>query len=637
MTVVCSEGQDGGRSADQRPVARQRAASPMTSATSVCTSTRRNAGPGAVERGRRCARAAPGFDGSTRSTTSRSMLDEQRRDVSRQSRVPGSMASPTRSTARRRPPGRSRRRSATRATLARCVAGAASGEVGVLAAGRDEHLVARSSWTGVRVPSAATATSASATVVPVRTSENSRNDVSGHASSPDSCDQEQDDDRADGDPCARAPLPPRSTRAAVRSSTASRSRVAVRPRLPAWPPDGASGRRRRGRVIRSNGVPRAEVVVVGSGPNGLAAAVTCARAGLRVTVLEAQPTVGGGARTLDLGLADGLVHDICSAVHPMAWASPFFAGVRPARARRRAALARACPSRSRCPTAAPGSPTGRLDRTVDGLGIDGGAWRSLVGGSPSTTSTRSPSRSATSGRSRPACCPVASRLPRAFGLAVLEQGTRAWDRRFVDDVAPALLTGVAAHAITPLPVARRRRDRAAARRRSGTPGDGWPIPRGGSGAITAALVADLRRARGRGRHRPPRGARRRTCRPRTATCSTPRRARSSSVLGDRLPPAPPPGAGGVPVRQRGGEGRLRARRPGALDGARRRPRGHRARGRDARGDGPRRGRGRARAGTPSGRCCLVSDPTVVDEPAPASAGCARCGPTRTSRRARTST
>lgn len=68
-----------------------------------------------------------------------------------------------------------------------------------------------------------------------------------------------------------------------------------------------------------------DVVVVGSGPNGLSAAVTLARVGLGVTVLEAQPTVGGGARTLPLGLADGVVHDVCSAVHPMAWASPFFA------------------------------------------------------------------------------------------------------------------------------------------------------------------------------------------------------------------------------------------------------------------------------------------------------------------------
>ena len=64
-----------------------------------------------------------------------------------------------------------------------------------------------------------------------------------------------------------------------------------------------------------------DVVVVGSGPNGLAAAVTMARAGLAVQVYEAQPTIGGGARTLDLGLTDvGLRHDLCSAVHPLALA-----------------------------------------------------------------------------------------------------------------------------------------------------------------------------------------------------------------------------------------------------------------------------------------------------------------------------
>ncbi|MDQ3936030.1 MAG: FAD-dependent oxidoreductase, partial [Actinomycetota bacterium] len=65
-----------------------------------------------------------------------------------------------------------------------------------------------------------------------------------------------------------------------------------------------------------------EAIVVGAGPNGLACAVALARAGVRVTVLEASDTVGGGARSGELTVP-GLVHDHCSAVHPMAVGSPF--------------------------------------------------------------------------------------------------------------------------------------------------------------------------------------------------------------------------------------------------------------------------------------------------------------------------
>src|SRR5215470_9089668 len=66
-----------------------------------------------------------------------------------------------------------------------------------------------------------------------------------------------------------------------------------------------------------------DTVVVGSGPNGLAAAVTMAAAGLRVQVIEGAPTIGGGCRTEELTLP-GFRHDVCSAAHPLAVASPFF-------------------------------------------------------------------------------------------------------------------------------------------------------------------------------------------------------------------------------------------------------------------------------------------------------------------------
>src|SRR5947208_4117385 len=66
-----------------------------------------------------------------------------------------------------------------------------------------------------------------------------------------------------------------------------------------------------------------DAIVVGSGPNGLAAAITLARAGCSVLVLEANSTIGGGARSAELTLP-GFLHDVCSAVHPLAAGSPFF-------------------------------------------------------------------------------------------------------------------------------------------------------------------------------------------------------------------------------------------------------------------------------------------------------------------------
>src|SRR5260370_38579867 len=66
--------------------------------------------------------------------------------------------------------------------------------------------------------------------------------------------------------------------------------------------------------------------VIGSGPNGLAAAIVLAQAGLQVDVLEAEPTAGGAARTMELTLP-GFLHDFGSAVHPMGAGSPFFSSL----------------------------------------------------------------------------------------------------------------------------------------------------------------------------------------------------------------------------------------------------------------------------------------------------------------------
>src|SRR5919202_717206 len=82
----------------------------------------------------------------------------------------------------------------------------------------------------------------------------------------------------------------------------------------------------QGRIGDMNG-PRGDgvydAVVVGSGPNGLAAAIELARSGRSVIILEAEDTMGGGIRSAELTLP-GYVHDICSAIHPLGYGSPFF-------------------------------------------------------------------------------------------------------------------------------------------------------------------------------------------------------------------------------------------------------------------------------------------------------------------------
>lgn len=232
-----------------------------------------------------------------------------------------------------------------------------------------------------------------------------------------------------------------------------------------------------------------DVVVVGSGPNGLAAAVTCARAGLEVVVLEAQETVGGGSRTLDLGLADGVVHDICSAVHPMAWASPFLQEF-DLGARGVELLTPEVSYAQPLDDGEAGVAYRDLDRTVEALGPDGPAWRALLGplvARPEVVvGVAMGDRRSIPRELLPTGVPTAVR----YGLGLLEQGTPLWNRRFRGHVAPALLTGVMSHAIHPLP--------AIPPAGAGLllaalahAGDGWPLPRGGSQAIVAALRADL--------------------------------------------------------------------------------------------------------------------------------------------------
>ncbi|HEX3542837.1 MAG TPA: NAD(P)-binding protein [Acidimicrobiales bacterium] len=126
----------------------------------------------------------------------------------------------------------------------------------------------------------------------------------------------------------------------------------------------------------TRGAAGRDAVVVGSGPNRLAAAISLARAGLSVTVLEQADAPGGGTRSMALTEL-GFVHDVCSAVHPLALASPFFAGDPLAEF----GLSWVQPDGAAAHPLPDGSAV-ILERSIDamaaGLGRDGAAWRRLV-------------------------------------------------------------------------------------------------------------------------------------------------------------------------------------------------------------------------------------------------------------------
>ena len=190
-------------------------------------------------------------------------------------------------------------------------------------------------------------------------------------------------------------------------------------------------------------VARQGAVVVGAGPNGLAAAVTLARAGVPVRVLERMDTIGGGARTAEVTLP-GFRHDLCSAVHPMADNSAFFT---------RFGL------RDRVDFVDPEVPYAHgltadravlawrdLDRTADGLGTDGKAFRSLL-----RPLVQHPDLMRRLVSDTPLHIPPAPLHLLRIGLSVLDQGSRLWNRRWETAEAPALLTGAMAHPIQPMP------------------------------------------------------------------------------------------------------------------------------------------------------------------------------------------
>lgn len=222
-------------------------------------------------------------------------------------------------------------------------------------------------------------------------------------------------------------------------------------------------------------------LVVGSGPNGLAAAVTLARAGVAVTVLEADNVIGGGTRTVE-AVVPGLLHDTCSAFHPMAAGSPFLSGLgldRFGLTWLRAEIDCVHP----LDDGSAGVLYQSVERTATQLGRDGPRWRALFGHNVSRYEALSddilgpllhiPHHPLTLAR---------------FGLPTVLPAS-ALVKLFATPQARALFGGVAAHTFQPL----HRPLTSAIGLGILTAGhhDGWTVAAGGSRSITDALAALL--------------------------------------------------------------------------------------------------------------------------------------------------
>ncbi len=225
-------------------------------------------------------------------------------------------------------------------------------------------------------------------------------------------------------------------------------------------------------------------IIVGAGPNGLAAAVTLAKAGVQVTVLEAADEIGGGTRSSE-AILPGLLHDHCSAIHPMAVGSPFLTGLD----LDRYGLSWRLPDID-CVHPLDGGSAGVLWRSVDdtaaGLGPDGSRWRGLFGWSSARFDALSEDIMAPLLR-----LPHHPLVLARFGAPTVLPAS-ALAKCFRTAEAQALFGGVAAHAFRPLhyPMT------SAIGLGIITAGHrhGWAVAAGGSQSITnalASLLADL--------------------------------------------------------------------------------------------------------------------------------------------------
>src|SRR6478672_1836646 len=226
-----------------------------------------------------------------------------------------------------------------------------------------------------------------------------------------------------------------------------------------------------------------DAIVVGAGPNGLAAAITMQQVGLSVLLLEAKQSIGGGMRSAELTLP-GFVHDVCSAIHPLARASPFFATLNLAGR----GLEWIEPPISLAHPLDDGSAAlvmRDVDATAASLGPDGPAYRRFIG--PNLAHWDSLIEDVLAPFHIPFQPDRAVGLAR-FGIGALQPAS--WlVRAFDQPQARALLAGCAAHSMLRLeePLS----GAFAMLFLTSAHAVGWPIAKGGSSRIAEALAAEL--------------------------------------------------------------------------------------------------------------------------------------------------
>lgn len=225
-----------------------------------------------------------------------------------------------------------------------------------------------------------------------------------------------------------------------------------------------------------------DAVVIGTGPNGLAAAITVAQAARSVLVIEAQQTIGGGARTAELTLP-GFRHDICSAVHPMAASSPFFRTL-PLRAHGLEWIHPGIPLAHPLDDGTAVTLERSVEKTAQPLGEDGERYIGLMAPIVANWPKLEPF---VLGVQRVPRHPLANV---AFGRNAMRSGSSLARSVFNSESARALFAGLAAHSILPLeqsPSAAFGLVLAAVAHTTG-----WPFARGGSQSIAEALASYLR-------------------------------------------------------------------------------------------------------------------------------------------------